>query len=71
MALGVIAATAASRPILAPLVGALSAFDPLSFAGTTAMLAVVAIGGLWIWRGERRESIHDGAATTAETEVDC
>lgn len=55
MALGMIAATAVSRPISAFLVEGLDALDPWSYAGTSAVLVVVAIGAAWIpaWRASR------------------
>jgi predicted permease len=55
MALGMIAATAVSRPISAFLVDGLSALDPLSYAATGAVLGVVAVAAGWIpaWRASR------------------
>ena len=55
MALGMIAATAVSRPLSAFLVDGLSALDPLSYAVTGGVLGVVAVAAGWIpaWRASR------------------
>ena len=55
MALGMIAATAVSGPISAFLVDGLDALDPWSYAGTSLVLAVVAMAAAWVpaWRASR------------------
>jgi ABC-type antimicrobial peptide transport system permease subunit len=59
MALGIAASLAVTRPLAAFLVDGLSPHDPLSYLGTVAALAVVAIAASWIpaWRAARVDPV--------------